>query len=386
MKVYEIATGYTPIPAARGAATEIVVENLTRALRAQGADAEILDIRSQRRECDLPIREVTVPRWLGDTDASLGLRHKLRRVAYSVCLARALKKLLKRAETDTVLHFHNQYNLFFSLLLVPRRIRNKAFLAYTNHTGLWRLPWEEIRSTITKRYFQEAIAMQAADVVLVLNEETKENLMRHLSIPETRINVVRNGVDILRFHPLSEGEREKEKVRRGLAGKTVILQAGSVCENKGQVRTLKALAPLLKEQDNLVFAYVGAVVEGDYQNTIEDTARHLGLEAQVRYLGSAGPEEMNRLYGLAHITVLSSKYEGFPLVTAESLAAGVPAATPFPIGPGCAETVAEALQNRDTLAEAGLAFARSQLTWAAVAAEYTKIWEEALCQRNSTAQ
>lgn len=386
MKVYEIATGYTPIPAARGAATEIVVENLTWALRAQGVDAEILDIRSHRRECDLPIREVPVPRWLGDTDTALGLRHKLRRVAYSVCLARELKALLKTSETDTVLHFHNQYNLFFSLLLVPRRLRKKAFLAYTNHTGLWRLPWEEIRSTVAKRYFQEAMAMKAADVVFVLNEETKENLIRHLSIPEARIKVVRNGVDTLRFHPLSPEEREKEKARRGLAGKTVILQAGSVCENKGQVRTLKALAPMLKGQDNLVFAYVGAVVEGDYQNTIEDTARHLGLEAQVRYLGAAGPEEMNRLYGLAHITVLSSKYEGFPLVTAESLAAGVPAATPFPIGPGCAETVAEALRNRDDLAEAGLAFARECLTWERVAEDHMKIWEEALCQRNSTAR
>lgn len=386
MKVYEIATGYTPIPAARGAATEIVVENLTRALRAQGVDAEILDIRSHRRECDLPIREVPVPRWLGDTDTALGLRHKLRRVAYSACLARELKALLKTAETDTVLHFHNQYNLFFFLLLVPRRIRKKAFLAYTNHTGLWRLPWEEIRGTVTKRYFQEAIAMQAADAVFVLNRETKENLAAHLAIPEDRIHIVRNGVDILRFHPLSPEEREKEKARRGLAGKTVILQAGSVCENKGQMRTLKALAPLLKGQDNLVFAYVGAVVEGDYQNTIENTARHLGLEAQVRYLGAAGPEEMNRLYGLAHITVLSSKYEGFPLVTAESLAAGVPAATPFPIGPGCTETVAEALRNRDALAEAGLAFARECLTWERVAEEHIKIWEEALCQRNSTAR
>ena len=42
MKIYEIGTGYTPIPAQMGAATEIVVEELTRSLRNNGEDAEII--------------------------------------------------------------------------------------------------------------------------------------------------------------------------------------------------------------------------------------------------------------------------------------------------------------------------------------------------------
>ena len=383
MKVYEIATGYTPIPALRAAATEIVVEHLTRALLGRGIPAEIVDLKNPHRpDCDLPIREVPVPA-LGDTDTSLGLRHKLRRAAYSVCLARELKKLLKDAENDTVFHFHNQYNLFFFLLLVPRRLRKRAVLAYTNHTGLWRLPWEEIKGTIRRRYFQEAIAMKAADIVFVLNGETKENLVRHLAIPEGRVRVVPNGVDTGLFYPMSGEDRQRIKADRGLAGKTVILQAGSVCRNKGQKRTLEALAPLLHTREDLVFAYVGAVVEEDYPRAIREAAGRLGLEDRVRYLGAVSPGgDMNRLYNLAEITVLSSRYEGFPLVAAESLAAGVPVVTPFSVGPGCVSTISEALENREKLAEAGLAFARERLPWDAVAAEYLKTWEEALCQES----
>ena len=43
MKIYEIATGYTPIPAQIGAATEIVVEALTRAFRNRGIARKLVD-------------------------------------------------------------------------------------------------------------------------------------------------------------------------------------------------------------------------------------------------------------------------------------------------------------------------------------------------------
>ena len=75
MKIYEIATGYTPIPAQIGAATEIVVESLTRAFRNRGIPAEIIDIRSANRPpTDLPIHQVPIPSFLSGADLKLGLR------------------------------------------------------------------------------------------------------------------------------------------------------------------------------------------------------------------------------------------------------------------------------------------------------------------------
>ena len=59
MTIYEIGTGYTPIPARMGAATEIVVEELTRAFQKQNAPVQIIDIKAKDRPAtDLPIREV----------------------------------------------------------------------------------------------------------------------------------------------------------------------------------------------------------------------------------------------------------------------------------------------------------------------------------------
>ena len=57
MKIYEIGTGYTPIPACMGAATEIVVEELTKSLMKNKYDVEILDISTKKRvQNTLPIR------------------------------------------------------------------------------------------------------------------------------------------------------------------------------------------------------------------------------------------------------------------------------------------------------------------------------------------
>ena len=326
MKIYEIGTGYTPIPAQMGAATEIVVEELTKAFLKQGVPVEIVDIATEHRApTTLPIREVKVPNMFSGTDVQLGLMHKLKRVVYSIALAGELRKILMQVNEKVVLHFHNQYNLFFFLKLIPRKLRQKCTIAYTNHSGIWRLPWEEIKSIIQKRYFQEAECMKKADVVFVLNQETKQNVMQHLGVPEMRLVVINNGVNTDVYRPLSEEEKKAAREKWGLKDRRVILQVGSVYENKGQLRSAEYLLPLLKENADLVFAYAGGIVDESYQQKIQKFAKKYALEEQIRYLGVIVPgKELNELYNTAVATILPSRYESFGMVVIESFAAGVP--------------------------------------------------------------
>lgn len=326
MKIYEIGTGYTPIPAKIGAATEIVVEELTRAFLKQGKQVQIIDIAAEdRAETDLPILEVPVPGCFRGTDIKLGLMHKLKRVVYSVCLAGTLKKILKKEQERVVLHFHNQYNLFFFLKLTPRKLRSKALIAYTNHSGIWRQAWPEIENTIRKRYFQEAECMRKADVVFVLNSETKKNAVDHVGADENRIVLIDNGVNTEIYHPLPEAQKLAAKKKWDLEDRRVILQVGSVNENKGQLRTAEYLLPLLRKYPDLVFAYAGGIVDAEYQNRITAFAESHALTRQIRYLGMITPgKELNELYNTAVATILPSRFEAFGLVAVESMAAGVP--------------------------------------------------------------
>lgn len=326
MKIYEIGTGYTPIPATMGAATEIVVEELTKAFVKLGEDVEIVDIAAaDRAPHNLPIREVKVPKCFAGTDVKLGLMHKLKRVTYSIFLAGELKKILRSSSEKMLLHFHNQYNLYFFLKLTPRKLRKKAVVAYTNHSGIWRMPWNEIEEIIRKRYFQEAECMKRADVVFVLNDETIHNATTHLKIPSDRFVKIDNGVNIDVYHPLSQEEQEATKQSLGLGGKKVILQVGSVNANKGQARTLEMLKPLLQEEKEIVFAYAGGIVSEEYQQQVSIIAEKYGVQDQVHYLGVVQPgEELNRIYNIAAATIMASKFESFGMVVIESLSAGVP--------------------------------------------------------------
>lgn len=402
MKIYEIGTGYTPIPAQIAAATEIVVEELTRAFRKQNIPVEIIDIASTGRALhDLPIREVKVPGCFSGTDVQLGIMHKLKRVVYSVCLAGELKKLLKNSPEPVVLHFHNQYNLFFFLKLTPEKLRRKALIAYTNHSGVWRLDWQEIESTIRKRYFQEAECMKRADLVLLLNEETKQNVMEHLGVPEERIRIINNGVNTDVYHPLVPARKQEAKKKWELENRRVILQVGSVYENKGQLRSAEYLLPLLKMHPDLVFAYAGGIVDEDYQQKVLAFGEENGVANQIRYLGMLSPgAELNELYNIAAATIMPSRYESFGLVAIESFSAGIPVLldqeAPFDFGAGgvlfdrahfagAAQRVLTGDEAYEQLCAAARETAQMRYSWEKIALDHYNVWmskEETICQRN----
>ena len=326
MKIYEIGTGYTPIPAKVAAATESVVEELTKAFMQKKIDVEVIDISANDRVPNsLPITEVKVPSIFTKSDISLGIIHKVKRVVYSVALALKLKKILKQTDQKTVLHFHNQYNIYFFLKLVKKELRDKAIIAYTNHNGFWSLPFEEAKSTLQSRYFQEIEGMKNADLIFVLNPKMKNSIVENLGIDENKVIRISNGVNTDVYAPLSSEQIEKVKEKLNLKNKRIILQVGSVNENKGQGRAVKMIAPLLRENSDTVYAFAGDIVSQEYYQEVLRTAKEEKVENQVVYLGTFSPgEEMNGLYNIAETAIFVSRYEGFSLACVESISAGVP--------------------------------------------------------------
>lgn len=323
MKIYEIGTGYTPIPAQMGAATEIVVEELTRSFLKIGENAEIIDISAdERAQTDLPVTEVKVPKCFTKKDVSLGIMHKLKRVVYSIALAKKLKKILKNTDEKVIIHFHNQYNMYFFLKLVSKKLREKAFIAYTNHSYIWHGKWEEIKDTINKRYFQEVLCLKEADRVFVLNGQTMTNITENLGVSPKKITLIDNGVNTDVYSVLNKTEIKK---KFNLEGKTVFTQVGSVCDRKNQLTSVKLLLPLMKENKDIVFCYAGGIISEEYQQEIKDFARDNAVSEQVLYFGELAPgKELNEFYNLSEAMIFPSKAEGFSLVIIEAMSAGVP--------------------------------------------------------------
>lgn len=326
MKIYEIGTGYTPIPAQIGAATEIVVEELTRALIKNGENAEIIDISAQNREkTDLPICEVDVPKKFSGTDVSLGIMHKLKRVVYSVALAKTLKKILKKEAEQIVLHFHNQYNLYFALKLIPKKLLKKAMIAYTVHSYIWGAEWEDIENIVKKKYFQEIACVKKADMVLVLNDITIDHFVNRLGVDRTKIHKIINGVNINRYSPLPEADVFALKKSNNISDKKVIFQVGSVCDRKNQLGSVRMLSRYLREHKDVIYMYAGGIIDPEYQQSIVDYAKENEIFDQVRYVGELVPgEQLNSYYNMADCCVFTSTLESFGLVIIEAISSGTP--------------------------------------------------------------
>jgi len=133
MKIIEIATGYTPIPAKIGAATEIVVENLIYGFNNAGIKNELIDIgfsggetSKQNESIQTIVHYQKLPKWLNKIDDN-GLAHYLRRIFYSIKVGFFLRKYLKNQDDKIVLHFHNQFNFFFFYLICKQHI-NKTHI------------------------------------------------------------------------------------------------------------------------------------------------------------------------------------------------------------------------------------------------------------------
>lgn len=326
MKIYEIGTGYTPIPAQMGAATEIVVEELTRAFINNGEDAEIIDIKAHdRAEIELPVSEVKVPSMFAGTDVSLGIIHKLKRVVYSVCLAKYLKGILKKTTDNVVFHFHNQYNLFFAFKLIPKHLLKKATIVYTVHSYIWGTEWEEIENTVKKKYFQEIECVKKADVVLVLNDITTDHFVNRLGVDKNKIFKIINGVNVEKYSPLEQTQINELKQQNGFADKKLIFQVGSVCERKNQLGSVEMLTDYLKEHRDVVYMYAGGIIDDEYQQKIKDHAQKNDISDQVKYAGELAPgRQLNEYYNMADCSVFTSTLESFGLVIIEAISSGTP--------------------------------------------------------------
>ncbi len=315
MKIIEVGTGYTSIPAKMGAATEIVIEELAKVFDKNNINYEIFDIKDEnRQDTNLKIKEIYIPKFFRKKDVSLGLLHKLKRVIYSVKLAYALKKEIKKSKEEIVIHFHNQYNMFFFSKLVPKKIKRKSKICYTVHSYIWNAEWEKIETSIKKRYFQEVDCVKKADKVFVLNDKTKEHFIKQLKINEGKIVKIKNGVNTEIYKPRMN---ESENIN--------FFQSGSVCERKNQLTAIQTLKNLMKENKKVRYIYAGGIIEEAYQEKIQQYVEKNNIENQVEYVGEIAPgENLAKYYNNSIAFIFPSVLESFGLVIIEAMASGIP--------------------------------------------------------------
>ena len=156
-------------------------------------------------------------------------------------------------------------------------------------------------------------ACRACTRVITVSASLKRSL-RDIGVEDSKVVVLRNGVDLERFRPL---DRRAAKKALGIDG-PLILSVGNLVELKGHHLVVEAMAEL----GNVQLIILG---EGPEKPALMRLVRERGLAGRVRLLGNVPQDELVTYYNAADALVLASSREGMPNVVLECLACGTPA-------------------------------------------------------------
>ncbi len=165
---------------------------------------------------------------------------------------------------------------------------------------------------------EEAVFADPCQTIVCNSRLVADDLARRYGIPEARLAVIYNGVDLERFHPrLRERDSARVRAELGLEG-PIALFVGSGFPRKGLDRAIAGLAESGAKADLLV---AGA---GD-PAPFRAQAEALGVAGRVHFLGVRN--DVAELYAAADLFVLPTRYDPFANACLEAMAAGVAVAT-----------------------------------------------------------
>lgn len=159
-------------------------------------------------------------------------------------------------------------------------------------------------------------------------------LRRHAVAPR-KASWIPNGVDLRRFERHDES-RSLTRATLGVSDTSFLwLTVGSLTRQKAQHRLVHAFAEI---QEEAILAIVG---EGPLRTELEELARETHQDDRIRFLGLRA--DVEALMSAADAFVLSSSWEGLPLVLIEAASSHLPIVSTN-VG-GCGEIVEDGING-----------------------------------------
>ena len=234
---------------------------------------------------------------------------------------------------------------------------------------------------------------ERASLVTAVSDFTARFVRRAMG-EETRIELVRTGVDLDRFHPSVDGAEVRK--RAGVAGRPVVCCVSRLVARKGQDTLIAAMPAIKRTVPDAALLLVGG---GPARDRLERSATRHGVSRDVAFAGEVPESELAAHYAAGDVFAMPVRsrfagleVEGLGLVYLEAQACGRPAITgdsggaPEAVIPGetgfvaggrdiravadaCARLLADP-SLRERMGAAARAFVESQHRWDDVVARY----------------
>lgn len=221
-----------------------------------------------------------------------------------------VRRLMREGFDFDVIDAHYYYPDGVAAAWLARRL-GKPFTVTARGTDLNLIPQHALPRRMIEWAARRADASIGVCSALV-------DVLRGWDLPSDRLHVMRNGVDLQRFHPVPPAEARR---KLGVQGTPVLLSVGHLVERKGHHIAVAAMPRVLSRHPEAQLLVVGA---GEEQARLEAQIASLGLGPHVRMVGAVPNQQLADWYSAADALILGSSREGWANVLLESMACGTP--------------------------------------------------------------
>ena len=174
------------------------------------------------------------------------------------------------------------------------------------------------------RIFEEKMLEQAKKIIAV-SHFTKRELLEYYKVPEEKIRVIHNGVDVNKFKPA----QDKNKIKQELGfspDDLTILSVGRLYARKGLFTLIESVPAVIRRFKNAKFLISGKG-QSDEMHKLIAHAEKIGVKDSVIFTGYYPDKKLPKLYQAADVFAFSTFYEHHPFAVLEALSTGLPVVT-----------------------------------------------------------
>ncbi len=216
-----------------------------------------------------------------------------------------------------IVHCHTWYSHFAGIMA---KLCYGVPLVITTHSLEPLRPWkrEQLGRGYDASSWIEKTAIEMADVLIAVSEETKEDILTHFDVDESKIEVVYNGIDLKEYVVVNETSVLDEY---GLdKTKPYVLFVGRITRQKGIIHLVNAIKYI--DQDTQVILCAGAPDTPEIGKEMEDAVKEASkTRDNIIWIDKMlDKKDVIQLYSHADVFCCPSIYEPFGIINIEAMA------------------------------------------------------------------
>ena len=216
-----------------------------------------------------------------------------------------------------VVHCHTWYAHFAGIVA---KLCYGIPLVITTHSLEPLRPWK--REQLGKGYdassWIEKTALEMADALIAVSEETKEDVLKYFNVDEKKVKVIYNGINLEEYVVTNETSTLE---RYGIdKSKPYVLFVGRITRQKGIIHLVNAIKYI--DPDTQIVLCAGAPDTPEIAKEMEDSVNEVKkTRNNIIWIDEMLPkEEVIQLYSHADVFCCPSIYEPFGIINIEAMA------------------------------------------------------------------